>query len=388
MISLAVGAYTWFAMRKRKPKLGSIYQRGAIYWIKYYRSGQPFRESSRSDSYEQAERLLKLRNGEIVTGRFAGLTPERIRLSDLFDDLVEDYRINRRASLPHMESRLKNHLRPALETVRVADFTTHLVKRYRAKRLEAGAAPATINRELEIVERSFRLAAQCDPPKVARVVHTPMLKEDNVRTGFLDDSGYVRLRQELPEYLRPLFVVAYHVGCRLGELLSMQWPQVDFNLRVITLMPGTTKNKKGRKLPIYGEMPHWLSMAKEMGEARFPTCPQVFNHDGQPIADFRKAWASACDRAKVSGLLFHDLRRSAVRNMRLAGVPENVAMEISGHKTRSVFDRYNIISPRDLKDAAERMEKRLNAGLGTILGTAPHSAPSPVPTENGPKHLN
>jgi integrase len=375
-------------MRTRKPKLGSIYQRGTIYWIKYYRNGQPFRESSRSDSYEEAERLLKLRNGEIVTGKFTGLTPERIRLSDLFDDLVEDYRINKRASLPQMESRLKNHLRPVLGAVRVADFTTHLIKRYRAKRLEANAAPATINRELEIIERSFRLATQCDPPKVARVVHVPMLKEDNIRTGFLDDAGYVRLRHELPEYLRPLFVVAYHVGCRRGELVRMQWPQIDFNQGLITLMPGTTKNKKGRKLPIYGEMLPWLSMAKESRDTRFPTCQYVFNHDGQPIADFRKAWASACDRANLSGLLFHDLRRSAVRNMRQAEVPENVAMEISGHKTRSVFDRYNIISPKDLKHAAQRMEQRLNAGLGTILGTASHSTPSPEPRQNSPKQLN
>lgn len=113
-------------------------QESQIYWIKYYRHGRSFRESSRSDSYAEAEQLLKRRNGEIVTGKFAGLTPERIRMADLFQDLLDDYRINRRRSLSELESRLTNHLLPFFGSLRAADFTTHLVKRYRAKRLEAG----------------------------------------------------------------------------------------------------------------------------------------------------------------------------------------------------------------------------------------------------------
>src|ERR1017187_8705419 len=102
-------------MSARKPKLGSIYERGGVWWIKFYRSGQPIRESSRSDSYHEAERLLKRRQGEIVTGKFSGLTIERIRMSALFDDLVEEYVQNRRASLVQLKSRLNLHLRPAFD---------------------------------------------------------------------------------------------------------------------------------------------------------------------------------------------------------------------------------------------------------------------------------
>ena len=195
-----------------------------------------------------------------------------------------------------------------------------------------------------------------------------MLTEDNVRTGFLDDEGYLALRNELPEYLRPMFVVAYHVGNRLGELRWLLWSQVDFEHNQIRLNPGTTKNKKGRTLPIYGQMREWLEMQKSVHDAKFPNCPYVFECEGQPIGDFRKAWASACKRAKLAGLLFHDLRRSAVRNMRLAGIAENVAMEISGHRTRSVFERYNIVSGRDIADAATKMEQRLTAALGKVTG--------------------
>jgi hypothetical protein len=213
----------------RKPKLGSIYQctkkqpDGSVialptWWIKYYRDGRPLRESSHSEDFAEAEKLLKRRQGEIVTGKFAGLNVERIRVGELLDDVVQDYQINRRKSLVQLNSRLKNHLRPAFSDIRAAEFSTSHIRRYVTERLEDGAANATINRELEILERAFGLASKCEPPKVVRLIHIPMLTEDNVRSGFLDDAGYLRLRRELPDYLRPIFVVAYHVGNRIGEL--------------------------------------------------------------------------------------------------------------------------------------------------------------------------
>jgi integrase len=299
----------------------------------------------------------------------------RIRIGELFDDVVQDYQINRRKSLVQLNSRLKNHLRPAFSDVRTAEFSTSHIRRYVTERLTSGAASATINRELEVLERAFSLAYKCDPPKIARLIHIPMLAEDNVRTGFLDDAGYVRLRQELPHYLRPIFVVAYHVGNRIGELRRLTWNQVDFANGQVVLDPGTTKNKKGRVLPIYGDMRALLRLQKEVRDSRFPRCSYVFHHEGRAIVDYRKAWASACKRADVPGLLFHDLRRSAIRNMRLAGIPEKVAMEISGHRSRSVFDRYSIVGSRDIRDAGRKMEGRLRSSLatlrraGTLLGT-------------------
>jgi len=356
-------------MSPRKPKLGSIYQRGGVWWIKYYRNGRPYRESSGSEVYGDAERLLKRRMGEIVTGKFAGLAVERIRMQSLFDDLLEDYRVNQRASIIQLRSRLKLHLVPAFGAIRVSEFSTNHVKKYVANRLHAGAKNATINRELETVERALKLATQCDPPKLVRQIHIPMLQENNVRTGFLEDDGYLRLKAELPDYLKPLLVVGYHVGSRLGELLKLRWSQVDFVHSQIRLNPGTTKNKKGRTLPIYGGMRECLLGQKSISETKHPKCELVFQHDGQPIREIRKAWASARKRAGCEGLLFHDLRRSAVRNMRLAGLSEIVAMQISGHRTRAIFDRYDIVGVRELQDAAAKLEQRLCKSMGTITGT-------------------
>lgn len=348
-------------MRRRKPRTGSIYPRGGVYWIKFYRHGKPFRESSHSDSYEEAERLLKRRQGEVVTGRFAGLGPERTRMSELFADVLEDYRMQRRASADDVDSRIRVHLNPAFGETRAADLNTQDLKRYISKRRDARAADASINRELAIVRRAFTLATAADPPKVNRIIKVPRLHEDNVRCGFLEHDQYIKLRNELPPHARLLLVIGYHTGIRSGELRKIRWNQVDFVSAEIRLSGPQTKNRKPRTVPIYGEMREWLLMTKEERDQRWPTCEWVFAKNGHQVGDFRKVWEPACTRAGVPGLLFHDLRRSAVRNMERAGIPRKVAMEISGHRTESVYRRYDIVSRRDLMIAGDKLARYLES---------------------------
>ena len=207
---------------------------------------------------------------------------------------------------------------------------------------------------MAILKRAFSLGVKNDPPLLNRLIYVPTLAENNVRAGFLNHDNYIKLRNELPEAVRPLFVVGYHIVARLGELLSLRWPEVDLKAGRITLDPGTTKNDEGRTLPIYGEM---------------------------------ASWRSACKRAGVPGLLFHDLRRTAVRNMIRAGISEKIAMKISGHKSRSVFDRYDIVNERDLVEAAAKLENYLGKNVGTILGTISTSEPE-ASSEQESKLLN
>ncbi len=337
--------------------MGTVYRRGRIWWIKYYWNGKPFRESSKSQKISDAKRLLRRREGEVATGGL--LVAERVRFEELADDFLNDYRANKRKSFIWANRRLEQHLTPFFGGLRAVDITTDQVRTYTDNRQQQGASNGSINRELAVLKRMLNLAAAMTPPKVARVPYIPMLKESNVRKGFFEHDEYLALRQELPIHVKGVLTFGYYTGARAGEILGLQWGQVDLQARTVHLEPGSTKNDQPRTIPLTDELREALKMQKAIRDRSFPECNYVFSRAGRRIGGFYIAWKSACKRAGITGKLFHDLRRTAVRNMVRAGVPERVAMAISGHKTRSVFDRYNIVAERDLHEAAVRLENYL-----------------------------
>lgn len=334
--------------------MGTIYRRGRIWWLKYYRNGKPFRESSKSQKASDAKRLLRRREGEIATGEFS--SSKRVFFEELAEDFLNDYRANNRKSFIWAKRRVKQHLTPFFGGLRAVDITTDQVRAYTDKRQQQRASNGSINRELAALKRTLNLAAAMTPPKMVRVPYIPMLKESNVRKGFFEHGEYLALRHELPKHLQAVLTFGYYTGAREGEILGLKWEQIDLQARTVHLEPGSTKNDQPRTIPVTGELLETLKMQKAIRDKSSPQCDYVFSRVGNRIGSFHVAWKSACKRAGIPGKLFHDLRRTAVRNMVRAGVPERVAMAISGHKTRSVFDRYNIVAERDLHDAARRLE--------------------------------
>ena len=192
-----------------------------------------------------------------------------------------------------------------------------------------------------------------------------MLKESNVRKGFFEHDEFLALRNALPSHLKPVVTFAYHTGWRKREILGLTLDKVDLKQGIVRLDPGETKNEEGRIIYLNDEL---MKELKALQKDRPSGCAYVFHHNGEPIRDFRGSWDAACIQAglwrmdkgeegneiKVPTKIFHDFRRTAVRNMIRSGIPERVAMMISGHKTRSVFDRYHIVSDKDLKEAAQK----------------------------------
>lgn len=206
-------------------------------------------------------------------------------------------------------------------------------------------ANGTINRELAALRRMFQLAADEDPPLVNAMPKIALLEEHNVRTGFFTETDYHAMRAGLPDYLDVPFVLAYWTGMRAGEILGLRWEQIDLDAGCVRLEPGTTKTKRARHIPLIDATIDLLRQWKAQTFCCYPHCEWVCHYRGKRLQRIpSRTWAKVCEQAGIPGKLFHDLRRSGVRTLVRAGIPERVAMEISGHRTRSVFDRYNIVS--------------------------------------------
>ena len=178
-----------------------------------------------------------------------------------------------------------------------------------------------------------------------------------MRQGFFTEDEYKVLRGVLPDHVRVPLIIAYWTGMRTGEVLRLQWDQLDLERGLLRLDPGTTKNNQGRLVPLVKEVIEALWQWKQETLRLYPTCAWVCHYRGERLRQIpRKRWEKACECVGLKGKLFHDLRRTAVRNMVRAGISERVAMTISGHETRSVFDRYDIVTEADLRIAQARLE--------------------------------
>ena len=351
--------------------MGQLRKRGGVWWMRYYRNGRRFEESAHTSNYEEARGLLRVKDWEIAKGAPITSATGRLRFEEAAEDIDADYQINGKRSLRDLKNRITHHLAPFFAGRRMNSITTSDIRAYAKQRLQAGAKPATINRELSALRRMFVLAVKAG--KLMVRPHIPMLAENNVRTGFFERDTFEAVRAALPDDLRPIATFAYLTGWRLSEILSLQWRQVDLQVGTVRLDPGTTKNRDGRLFPYRHHLPELRDLLEAQRRATTAVetlkgviCPWVFHRRGKPVRSLRGAWTAACERAGCPGMLRHDFRRTAVRNLERAGVSRSVAMQLTGHRTEAVYRRYAIVSEQDL---GEGLEKLGQLGTGTIAGT-------------------
>jgi integrase len=364
-------------MRKKIPS-GSVFQktytdrRGRVrktetYYLKYYAKGKPREISSGTTDYDEALAMLRKKMASAGVQSNHTDQPERVRIGQLLDLLIEDYGYQGRKSLADTKRRVNSRLRPFFGEMKAQALSTSKLREYVARRRRHETEPATINKELSWLRRAMNLGRRHDPPLVLHVPVFESLPVDNVREGTLTHEQYRAVRDLLPRYARIALVIGYHTGARKGEVREIQRDKIELTRRRIQLPGRTTKNGKPRYLPIYGDMAAEIDMALSGGDSK---CNFLVQNEGKPVFDFDKAWATACKAAGIPEALFHDLRRTALTNMIEAGLSEKEAMEISGHKTRAVFDRYHIVSERRMMQNADKLDEHLKAkeaGMDPVL---------------------
>jgi integrase len=379
--------------------MGIVYsrKRSPYLWIKYYQHGRPVRESTGTKNETVARRMLRAREGDVERGVPIDPKIGRVTFHQAAEDMLNDYKANRKHTYVDAKRRIDKHLAPFFGNKRMSSITTSDIRAFIAKRLadtwvarsarrvkrrngtwqdlpeqRKAVSVGEINRELTVLKRMFSLAIEAG--KLHHKPHFAMLREDNVRVGFFEREQYEAVLVYLPEGMRPVVTFAYVTGWRINsEVLPLQWRQVDLRVGEVRLDPGTTKNREGRVFFLTPELHQLLreqrASADEIQRQKHMIVQHVFFHRpltkagvlghlaGHRISGcgFYQAWRRARTAAGCPGSIPHDFRRTAIRNMVRAGIPERVAMKLSGHKTRSVFDRYNVVSDGDLRDASRRL---------------------------------
>ena len=395
---------------ERSELFGHIYKRRKegrelpFWWVCYRVNGKRHRESTKSTDRRKAETLLARRHAELGLGAFTAPDVQRTTLVQLADMLRANYKINGRRSLRRTETSLKHLLEFFGATyddeserwsggAKAVAVTADQIAAYICERQEAGVAPATIRNELMALKAMFKLGIRARKVTAAQRPEIPTIQLNNARQGFFEEADFQALLRELPEHLRPVMEFAYYTGWRVpSEVLTLRWTQVDMAAKIVRLEVGTTKNREGRTFPfttsatlaalLQEQRDRVRTLERELGRI----VPLVFpGPDGGPIGRFDKSWKSALRRAahdgtgtlkqlvrpQLIGRIPHDLRRTAVRNLVRAGVPEKTAMQLTGHKTRAVFDRYDIVNEADLANGVAKLEA-LHSGQPATR--RPHSA--------------
>jgi integrase len=395
---------------KRDRGAGRIFPRGQIAWIQFYDGrGIQMRESTGipidSPGWEKkAEKTLRGKIGEVAAGIVRD--DRSIRYEQLRDAYLDFYQVNKLRSLQFDKqgkayTTAQRRLDDFFRGFRAADIGADHVRKFIKEQQAKGLSKGSINRSIAALKRMFSIAKGDE--RLRNIPAFPKkLEEDPAREGFLEREQYENLSRALPAYLRLPLAVGYFTAMREGEILAIEWTQVDLLENVITLSPTQTKTKKGRQVPI---IPELRALLLEQRAARREECPLVcfrLDHKGHavPIRSFRKAWYSACLKAGLGrfepvvdsegkpefaasrgprskpkvkqryvGQIFHDLRRSGVRSLIRAGISRDVAKKISGHKTDSIFSRYNITDSKDLADAGRKLAEFHQNSFGDNSGT-------------------
>jgi integrase len=310
----------------------AIYKRGRIWWIDYYDPGKNrVQESSCSSNRRDAEKLLSLRQADIMRGQYQ--LPCKITLDQFGRKYIEYAKVNKRSwgrdvpMLDHFQAFFGNRL---LSEIAPADVEEY--KNYRCTLVKK----STVNRELTLMKRLFNLASVWDlfngKNPVCRV---RFFREDNIKLRTLSSDEERRLLSNAAPYLQDLICFALHTGMRVGEIFSLSWRDIDFAQGIISVR--AQKTDTIRKIPINNVTRRILDFWSLGRRSEFV----FYNPDtGKPFCDLKAGFKLACKKAGISDVTWHTLRHTFASRLVARGVDIVTVQELLGHSTVTMTMRY------------------------------------------------
>ena len=320
------------------------------WWVKIVLpDGRQVCKSTRLKVLEDAEEYLVRLKAEAYEAARTGIPAEhnwQEAVVQYLEDSVD------KSSLDTDKTHLQR-LDPYLRGYRLRDLNMNALRPFiQDRKQKDGVANSTVNRALEIVRRILYVARD-EWGWIARVPKIRMLKEPRRRVRFLKEEEADRLMAALPEHLVPVVRFALATGCRMSEILRMEWNRVDFDRRVSWLDPGTTKNGEGRGLPLNRDAILALRSVQGLHER------WCFTYKGKRMEAIGSAWKRSLKRAGIEKFRFHDLRHTWASWHVMNGTTLQELMELGGWKSFEMVLRYAHLAPEHLSTAAARIERDL-----------------------------
>lgn len=325
----------------------------ATYTIAYVIDGKEIYESTGSTDAVEAETLLKQRTAAVSRGELVAKPATKATFETACELIERFYKENQRDTLYELTMVRLPPLRAFFAGWRLHAIDTPAIKRYISQRLDDDYAPATVNRELSALRKALGLAFEDNLIQKIPLIHK--LKEDNARRGFFEREELNLFLAHLPIELHDLMEIAYITGWRMrSELLRLQWTQVDFNESTLWLHVGETKNNDARFFPLDGELldafKRQRAFVTSIERRQERIIPWVFVWPtGKRIDRVYKYWNDAKEKVGLDRIP-HDFRRTAVRTLSRSGIPREIAMQMVGHKTESMYRRYSIVDENMIRE--------------------------------------
>lgn len=351
-----------------------LYKRGKVWWMRFTYEGRQIRRSAETTDRRLAEAILGKVQVKVVEGRFFEVLDEKDRT---FGEMMQRY-LQERSILKAPTSQLRDeqnlqHLLPVFGDLLLAEVTPKLFADYKAKRRAEGASPATINKELGLVRHAFNVAIRewewCRDNPMQRVA---MEKVSNARDRWLTVEEEDRLLAAAPAWLREVIVFALHTGMRRGEILSLQWQDVDLARSVLVVMK--SKNRERRTIPLNARVFELLVKKQprsgQHGRLAFTTSC------GTKIGErnLMRAYYGALEKAGIENFTFHDLRHTFATRLVQRGIDLYKVQRLLGHKTAAMTQRYAHHSSESLRDGVAVLEEaKVTRGGPSVSTKLAHS---------------